>query len=107
MKLPLVSCSGDLVILADHNIVSLKEIAETVFSIQVQVTRLLMNVTLHLHLICHLRFPEDPLPPPHHPPLHQDQGHHHRRRHRRPRHRRHPDHLLHHWNQQARQPKIC
>ena len=29
MKLPLVSRPGDLVILADHNIVSLKEIAET------------------------------------------------------------------------------
>ena len=30
MKLPLVSRPGDLVILADHNIVSLKEIAETI-----------------------------------------------------------------------------
>lgn len=66
---------------------------------------IIKNATLHLRLICHLRFPEDLLPPPHHLLLHQDQGHHHRHHHRRPRHHRHPGHLLHHWNQQARQPK--
>ena len=84
-----------------------KRSLKQILSIQAQVTRLLTNVTLHLRLICHLRFPEDLLLPPHHPPLRQDQGHHRRHHHRRPRHRRHPDHLLHHWNQQARQPKDC
>ena len=64
-------------------------------------------ITLHLRLICHLRFQEDLLLPPHHLPLHQDQGHHRHHHRRRPRHRRHPGHLLHHWSQQARQPKDC
>ena len=108
MKLPFVSCSGDLVILADNNIVSFKEITEK--QILHKALEFLFfptlnaNITLHLHLICHPRFQEDLLPPPHHPPLHRDQGHHHRHHRRRPRHRRHPDHLLHHLNQQARQP---
>ena len=84
-----------------------KRSLKQILSIQAQVIRSLTNVTLHLRLICHLRFPEDPLLPPHHPPLRQDQGHHRRHHHRRPRHRHHPDHLLHHWNQQARQPKDC
>ena len=65
---------------------------------------MLIYITLHLRLICHLRFQEDLLLPPHHLPLHQDQGHHRHHHRRRPRHRRHPDHLLHHLNQQARQP---
>ena len=100
MKLPFVSCSGDLVILADNNIVSFKEITEK--QILHKALEFLFfpkrnaNITLHLHLICHPRFQEDLLPPPHHPPLHRDQGHHHRHHRRRPRHRRHPDHLLHH-----------
>ena len=56
---------------------------------------MIIYITLHLRLICHLRFQEDLLLPPHHLPLHQDQGHHRHHHRRRPRHRRHPDHLLH------------